>query len=178
MVPLYILGLLLRFGAQHGYQIKKNIETQLADFTQIKLSNIYYHLDKMEAKGLVSAQTDQEGLHPEKRVYQITDAGKKEFEDLLHKELTFQYRPTFSSDALFFFEEHCPLEELLSSLQKNLNDLEHVITHVEQHQAYTLQEIPKEYRKDVNIIFQHHLLHYQAELAWVKSTIHTLKGDV
>ena len=26
MIPLYILGLLLRFGPQHGYQIKKLLE--------------------------------------------------------------------------------------------------------------------------------------------------------
>ena len=35
MIPLYILGLLLRFGPQHGYQIKKLLEEQLEDFTQI-----------------------------------------------------------------------------------------------------------------------------------------------
>ena len=45
MIPLYILGLLLRFGPQHGYQIKKLLEEQLEDFTQIKLPTVYYHLE-------------------------------------------------------------------------------------------------------------------------------------
>ena len=37
MIPLYILGFLLRYGPQHGYQIKKLISEQMADFTSIKL---------------------------------------------------------------------------------------------------------------------------------------------
>jgi len=50
-----ILGLLQRFGPQHGYYIKKLISEELADFTQIKLPTIYYHLEKMNADGLLFA---------------------------------------------------------------------------------------------------------------------------
>ena len=53
MIPLYILGLLLRFGPQHGYQIKKLLEDQLGDFTQIKLPTVNYHLEKMEAADII-----------------------------------------------------------------------------------------------------------------------------
>ena len=56
MIPLYILGMLLRYGPQHGYQIKKLLAEQLADFTDIKLPTIYYHLEKMEASGLITAE--------------------------------------------------------------------------------------------------------------------------
>ena len=65
MIPLYILGLLLRFGPQHGYQIKKLLEEQLEDFTQIKLPTVYYHLEKMEAAGLIEAHRDRQGARPE-----------------------------------------------------------------------------------------------------------------
>uniref|UniRef100_UPI000AEE63EC PadR family transcriptional regulator n=1 Tax=Clostridium sp. NkU-1 TaxID=1095009 RepID=UPI000AEE63EC len=66
MIPLYILGLLQRYGPQHGYQIKKIIAEQLSDFTQIKLPTIYYHLEKMETDGLLSANREKSGSRPEK----------------------------------------------------------------------------------------------------------------
>lgn len=75
MIPLYILGLLLRFGPQHGYQIKKLLEEQLEDFTQIKLPTVYYHLEKMEAAGLIEAHRYRQGARPEKTVYRVSDAG-------------------------------------------------------------------------------------------------------
>ncbi len=68
MIPLYILGLLLRLGPQRGYQIKKLMEEQLEDFTQIKLPMVYYHLEKMEIAGLVTAHRDKQGACPEKTV--------------------------------------------------------------------------------------------------------------
>jgi DNA-binding PadR family transcriptional regulator len=61
MIPFYILGLLQRFGPQHGYQLKKIIGEQLSDFTQIKLPTIYYHLEKMEADGLLAANSEKPG---------------------------------------------------------------------------------------------------------------------
>ena len=64
MIPLYILGLLLRFGPQHGYQIKKLLEEQLEDFTQIKLPTVYYHLEKMEAAGLIEAGREPDPKKP------------------------------------------------------------------------------------------------------------------
>jgi DNA-binding PadR family transcriptional regulator len=68
MVPVYILGLLLRFGPQHGYQIKKLVSEYLSDFTQIKLSLIYFHLEKMHKDGLLQAVQDKNTNRPKKTV--------------------------------------------------------------------------------------------------------------
>ncbi len=78
-IPFYILGLLQRFGPQHGYQIKKIIAEQLADFTQIKLPTIYYHLERMAADGLLSANLEKDSRRPEKTTYTITGKGKTAF---------------------------------------------------------------------------------------------------
>ena len=61
MIPLYVLGLLQRYGPQHGYQLKKTISEELEDFTQIKLPTIYYHLEKMESQGLFTCSTEKAG---------------------------------------------------------------------------------------------------------------------
>jgi DNA-binding PadR family transcriptional regulator len=79
MIPLYILGLLQRFGPQHGYQIKKIIAEQLSDFTQIKLPTIYYHLEKMEADALLTASCEKAGSRPEKPYIQLLTREKTHF---------------------------------------------------------------------------------------------------
>ena len=64
MIPLYVLGLLQRYGPQHGYQLKKNISEELEDFTQIKLPSIYYHLEGMAKNGLLSASSEKTDNRP------------------------------------------------------------------------------------------------------------------
>ena len=60
-VPIYILGFLMRFGSMHGYKLKQLISRQVADFTQIKLLSIYYHLEKMEKKEIIWSWQYNEG---------------------------------------------------------------------------------------------------------------------
>lgn len=174
MVPLYILGLLLRFGPQHGYRIKKLVETELADFTQIKLPNIYYHLDKMESAHFIASATDADGLRPEKKIYEITAAGTGEFHSLLAKETAISYRPVFPSDALFYFSDYCDRETLKNALEKYLQQLDRILESIQAHQETQLSHIPEEAQKSAEIIFKHHLLHYKAEIVWAQNALEKL----
>lgn len=174
MIPLYILGLLLRFGPQHGYQIKKMIEEQLADFTQIKLPTIYYHLDKLEAACFVYSQTDQEGTRPEKKVYGISENGINEFKTLLNRELNIQYRPTFNADALFYFSDHISEPELLEGLNSHLEQLQQSLKRIDEHRSFTVSLLPDEMKPYADIIFEHHVLHYQAEIMWTEKSIQNI----
>lgn len=174
MVPLYILGLLLRFGPQHGYRIKKLVENELADFTLIKLPNIYYHLERMESSCFITSKTDTDGCRPEKKIYEITDAGIKEFRSLLEKETALSYRPLFPSDALFYFSDYCDKETLKCALVKYLKQLNQTIIHIEEHQKAQLSHIPKEAQQSAEMIFEHHLLHYRAEIAWAQNALKRL----
>lgn len=177
MIPLYILGLLGRFGPQHGYQIKKLVEEQLADFTQIKLPTIYYHLEKMEASGLVRAETGKEGARPEKTVYSISDRGKEHFLTLLRRQLNMSYRPTFDADAVFYFSDHLETAEILESLERHLTVLRKSLRHIEEHQAQTIEHLPAPMKRSANSIFTHHAVHIQAEITWAEQTIHELQEE-
>lgn len=177
MIPLYILGLLLRFGPQHGYQIKKLVEEQLADFAQIKLPTIYYHLEKLEASGSVDAQTSQEGARPEKRVYRITEQGQLEFHAMLRKGLDIRYRPTFDADALFYFSEHLDEQEMLNGLTSHLTRLRESLEHIQAHRALTISHLPKEMGRYAEMIFDHHISHFDAEIAWVERSIQTMLSE-
>lgn len=175
MIPLYILGLLLRFGPQHGYQIKKLIEEQLEDFTQIKLPTVYYHLEKMEAAKLIIANRDKQGARPEKTVYQVSDSGVDKFKELLAQTLQIKYRPTFDIDGTFYFSDSIGSDALLDSLSRHIVSLKKTLDELEIHRKETIEYIPENYQISANIIFEHHILHYQAELTWAEQSWNTLK---
>lgn len=174
MIPLYILGLLQRFGPQHGYQIKKIISEQLADFTQIKLPVIYYHLEKMQKEGLLCANNKKDNLYPEKTIYKVTDKGIAEFRERLNKQLAFNYRPIFETDALFYFSDSVCAENLIGSVTQYIAKLTHIINLLDIHKKETLNMVPDQMKPMVNIIFSHHAHHYKAELDWAGETFKTL----
>lgn len=174
MIPLYILGLLQKFGPQHGYQIKKIIAEQLSDFTQIKLPTIYYHLEKMEADGLLSANSEKAGSRPEKIIYAITDKGKGEYKKKLAGLLEFEYRPVFPADAVFYFSDHYQIAEIVGRLKTYAEKLKNSLTVIEKHRNETLQFVPDEVKSMVEIIFSHHELHYRAELDWAEESLKKL----
>lgn len=175
MIPLYILGLLLRYGPQHGYQIKKLLGEQLEDFTQIKLPTVYYHLEKMEASGLIRAHCDKEGARPEKTVYCISEAGSDKFKELLEQTLLIKYRPTFDVDATFYFSDYLDNNKFIESLTQHKDNLKKTLDYLELHHNETIQYIPEEYKISTDIIFEHHILHYQAELSWAEQSLVRLK---
>ena len=177
MIPLYILGLLLRFGPQHGYQIKKLIEEQLEDFTQIKLPTVYYHLEKMETAGLITANQDKQGARPEKTVYQVSNTGAKKFKELLHQTLQIKYRPTFDIDGTFYFSDSLNSSTFVDSLSRHITNLKITLNELEIHRKETIEHIPEGYKTSANIIFEHHILHYKAELTWAEQSLNTLKED-
>ncbi|WP_085834059.1 PadR family transcriptional regulator [Clostridium merdae] len=174
MIPLYILGLLLRFGPQHGYQIKKMLEEQLEDFTQIKLPTVYYHLEKMQAKGLITAHSDKQGARPEKTVYEVGEAGAAHFQELLLQSLKIEYRPTFDIDGTIYFSDSLKEGALAESLSAHIDNLQAIIAGLETHCNETLGYIPAQYRTSAKIIFDHHLLHYKAELEWALQSRNSL----
>ncbi len=173
MIPMYILGLLQRFGPQHGYQLKKIIAEQAADFTQIKLPTIYYHLKKMEAEGLLSANATLNG-RPEKTVYAITDKGKEAFKSMLSELIQFEFRPVFPADGVFYFSDHFQRTEIIEHLQIYVNRLQDKLALIEKHRNDTMPFVPDDLKAMVWIIFSHHERHYQAELEWAEESLHRL----
>lgn len=178
MIPLYILGFLLRYGPQHGYQIKKMISEQLADFTSIKLPTIYYHLEKMEAAGLIAATQCKEGVRPEKRIYSVSSLGADEFKRLLSQTLDICYRPTFDVDSALFFSDSVEDTAFVTAFETHAGHLKESLARIEKHRGEVIPYLPPDMRPAANLIFQHHELHYRAELAWAEKAIQTMKEGI
>jgi DNA-binding PadR family transcriptional regulator len=177
IIPFYILGLLQRFGPQHGYQIKKIISEQLSDFTQIKLPVIYYHLEKMASQGFLLPDCEKNSGKIEKTVYSITEKGRKQFFLLFEQLLEFDYRPVFPADGVFYFSENSDSEVIVEKLLGYAEKLTSIIQAIEKHRDETVQFIPAEYRGSAGIIFNHHLLHYRAEREWAETTISVMEKE-
>jgi len=174
VIPIYILGILLRYGPQHGYMIKKIISEQLADFSKIKLPTIYYHLEGMQKKGFLKADIKKTDSRPEKTVYSITDKGIEEFNSKLKDTLNFDYCPSFESDSSFFFSEYLDKKEIKTSLNSYILKLQLIIKNIENHQNQILNFVPKKMQNETKIIFNHHLLHFKAEKQWAEEAIKIL----
>ena len=72
-----ILGLLAFWGPMSGYDIKHMFDSMLAPIWGAAHSQIYRELRRMEQLEWVSMQREEQELRPDRKVYTITDTGKK-----------------------------------------------------------------------------------------------------
>lgn len=175
-IPFYILGLLMRYGPQHGYRIRQIMEDEIADFARIKLPTIYYHLEKLLEKGCVSAVEERDGNRPEKTVYRITDEGRTYFSLLLHRLLNEEYCSELPYDGVLYFSEHTQEAELRAGLKRKQSELERRLTELEAHRSASMRLVPPEGQRGAALIFSHHRAHLQAELEWTRQTIEAFSG--
>jgi DNA-binding PadR family transcriptional regulator len=74
-----LLGL-LNYGAMTGYELNKAFHASLDFFWKGQMSQIYRELNAMERLGWLSSQRVIQDEKPNKKVYQITEAGKTELQ--------------------------------------------------------------------------------------------------
>jgi len=83
----YIILGMLQDDPQTGYDIKNAFATEVGEFWQAKHSQIYPELSKLTKKGWIDFQTEIVGTKLEKKVYSLTDDGKRALIDWLKEPL-------------------------------------------------------------------------------------------
>ena len=68
-----------------GYELKKFFDTSVAHFWNAELSQIYPALKAMESEGLVEMKVEVQDDRPNRKVYSITDSGRRELLEWLAK---------------------------------------------------------------------------------------------
>lgn len=63
-------------GPFSGYDLRKRFEGSVGFFWQASFQQIYRELSKLEEQGLLSSQTVHQENRPDKKIYQVTAAGK------------------------------------------------------------------------------------------------------
>lgn len=78
-----VLGLLL-YEARHGYQLYQEYQETLHSIWQVGQSKFYAALDRLEADGLLTSATEDQSGRPARRVYAITEQGRRQFLDWVY----------------------------------------------------------------------------------------------
>ncbi len=108
-VQSVLLGFLMR-SSMTGYDLRKAFSMSFSFFSGLSYGSIYPSLKKMESKGLISKHVEIQDGAPNRKVYTITEAGKKVFLDTLKSPFVpEQPRSTFLM-RLFFFAHLRPEE--------------------------------------------------------------------
>lgn len=120
MIEYIILGLLY-VKARSGYDIKKLMEENISMFYKASNGSIYPALRKLEEKGFIGISIERLG-HREKKIYQITEEGKKMFKKWLLEPIT--YNPSNMQECVkvFFLDFLEPIErgQVLNDLEEKL----------------------------------------------------------
>lgn len=82
MIEMAVLGL-LKDKSMHGYELKKELTTQLGQFWQISYGSLYPTIRRLEKAGAVERVFPKEDVKRRKNIYRITDAGEEVFQKAL-----------------------------------------------------------------------------------------------
>lgn len=82
-VSSYVLLGLLNRGACSGYDLSSFVERTVAHFWPLTRALVYRELGRLEDRGLLRGQHVAQASRPDKRVYEVTDAGRAAFADWL-----------------------------------------------------------------------------------------------
>jgi PadR family transcriptional regulator, regulatory protein AphA len=112
-----ILGLLAE-GPLSGYDIKKEVEERLSHFWSQSYGHIYPMLRRLDERGLVAMTVERQDGRPDRKVYAITDDGRRALEDGFAEPPA----PSLPRNELLlriFMGRHAPKEHLLRDVREN-----------------------------------------------------------
>lgn len=162
MYELIILSLLMR-GPVHGYLIAKIINDMIGPAARISHGWLYPRLSKLEQEGLIVASSEskqeQQGER-QLRTYEITDAGRKRFRQLM---LDTTSNP--GEYARFFWQKVGYLEYLHPA--ERLHLIDHYINYCQAH----ILHLKAQAKKLVEGETQYQVM----SLAQLESTLHVLR---
>lgn len=128
-----ILGLLNQ-KSMTGYDITKEFEEALCEFWSAKHSQIYPELKSLNEQGMVEYKIEISGNVLEKKLYSITELGKKDFMKWL--ELKIDIPPTFKDEfrLQLFFSDFLSDKNREELIKNHLNQHRDILEHLRNNQ--------------------------------------------
>lgn len=174
-VQLVILGLLSE-QPFHGYELRQEVERRLyATYINLSGGSLYYNLGQLERSGYVEkAWAEQKGRYPTRQIYQITPSGREHLQTELRRLLfdTESREKVFDPiNAALAFGHFLSTAELREALETHLDWAQKRLAWILEQQAYWTDE--RATRPQAKII-EHGLIHFKAEIDWLKQFLHDL----
>lgn len=116
-VQSVLLGFLMH-KSMSGYDLKKAFSLSFSFFSGLSYGSIYPALRKMERQGLISQQLEIQDGAPNRKVYTITEAGKRFFLDALKRPFAPEQPKSSFLMRLFFFAHLAPEERKAIALMQ------------------------------------------------------------
>ena len=114
----------LTHGEATGYDIKKFFESSFSHCFLAGYGSIYPALAELTAEKLVTARTVPGQGGPSRKIYRLTEAGRKAFLSRLRKTIP-QHKVKSEFLVLMHFAEFLPAERLDAILDERLEDIQH-----------------------------------------------------
>lgn len=126
-----ILGLINR-QAMTGYDLMKTFNLELVNFWHAKHSQLYPELKKLTDEGLITYETVLQGKKLEKKLYSITEHGKKDFKNWLAKKNLLEPTPKDIFRLKAYFIESMSKEEILKHFYYQLDQRQEKLKKLEE----------------------------------------------
>jgi PadR family transcriptional regulator, regulatory protein AphA len=168
----------IEFEPMSGYDLKKFFDVSVAHFWSATQSHIYKSLEGLEKKGWAEAHTIQQDGKPNRKVFQITDAGRAELRRWLVTPLPME--PVRDACLIQIFFSHFSTNEEIAALfetrMKEIREQIHTLKTVAQ---VAIDENAKQIgieraRQLWQITLDYGIDYYEFELAWHKKTLETI----
>lgn len=177
MYELIILAHLMRYPS-HGYLIAKIINDMIGPYAHVSNGRLYPLLSKLEKSGLIALHigTVHDQGDRQLRRYEITDAGRKRFRELMMDTTANpgEYQKLFAQKAAYF--THLKPVERLRLIDHYINYCQAHILHLTAEAEELAREfvnwepeIPTTWVQDVLNVMQHSIEQWELELRWAKS---------
>ena len=171
-----ILGL-LSLEPMSGYDIKKMVDSTLSHFWKESYGRLYPTLKKLESEGLVKSKSKPGKKKPDRIVYSLTSAGRKELKQWLSEPAEL---PWVRVEILLklFFAHNVPLAITIQQLENQRQALAATLARFESFDLIVDEMVrdPAQ-RKPFRLTILHGRMIYEARIRWCEEAIKQLKAD-
>lgn len=168
-----ILGF-LEYGPMSGYDLKKNFDQSVAHFWSATQSHIYKALEQLESEGLVTSQVIQQEGKPNRKQYQITDAGRAELRRWVSTPLPME-NPRSAWLIQVFFAHDLTNEEIVNLFEKRIENLQMYLSQFQAAQKNIDENYKKVGMKRIQQLWQltldYGIDNYANEINWLEKTL-------
>lgn len=180
-LKLGLLGL-LNYNSMTGYDLSKIFSDSLSFFWTATTSQVYRELTTMEKDGWVTSEVEVQFSKPNKKVYSITDLGRKEMFDWLTRHNIREDNPGDRNPMLMklFFGAEVPKEVMVEYLEENKKFYEEKLCELEQAKEiidYNDVEKSKDKAMYWRLCESYGEYYYKAILEWIKEALSMIKEE-